>query len=59
MTSVWTRNCDGATLTVTGITTIHGKPNVQYETSYPDISDRGVGISSLDHFLHHATEDTR
>lgn len=60
--SVWTRTRDGAALTVTGITEIHGKPNVQYGISYPDRpdrSDQGVGISNLDHFLLHATEVTQ
>lgn len=60
--SVWTRTRDGATLTVTGITTIHGKPNVQYHISYPDRpdrSERGAGCSNLDYFLNHATEAGR
>lgn len=54
--SVWTRHRDAATTT---ITTIHGEPNVQYETSWPDRSDKGVGISNLGYFLAHHAEDSR
>lgn len=60
--SVWTRNSDGASLTVTEVTTMHGKPNVHYEISYPDRPDRtekGFGISNLDYFLAHHTEVRR
>lgn len=56
--SVWTGK-DSRTFTVTGITTINGKPNVKYETSWPGRDDRGVGIADLDYFLAHCTEVTR
>ncbi|MFG1659129.1 hypothetical protein ACGFIY_21610 [Micromonospora chersina] len=57
--STWTRRRDGVTLTVTGVTTIHGKPNVEYDISSPDRTYRGVGISELDYFLTHNTEGPR
>ncbi len=50
---------DPRILTVTGITTINGKLNVQYETSWPGRDDKGVGVADLDYFLKHHTEVTR
>ncbi|MEV1013851.1 hypothetical protein AB0I89_24160 [Micromonospora sp. NPDC049801] len=56
--SQWTGK-DNRIFTVTGITTINGKPNVKYETSWPDRDDKGVGIADLDYFIKHHTEVTR
>lgn len=55
--SQWTGN-DPRVLTVTGITTINGKPNVQYQTSWPGRDDKGVGVADLDYFVKHHTEVT-
>ncbi|MEV1315449.1 hypothetical protein AB0J14_05110 [Micromonospora arborensis] len=58
VSSVWSGK-DSRIFTVTGITTINGKPNVKYETSCPDRDDKGVGVADLDYFLKYHTEVTR
>ncbi|MFG2046050.1 hypothetical protein ACGFIW_01300 [Micromonospora sp. NPDC048935] len=48
--SQWTGN-DSRIFTVTGMTTIHGKPHVTY-----DVGAAGAGVADLDYFLTHHTE---
>ncbi len=56
--STWTGK-DERIFTVTGLTTINGKPNVKFETSWPDRDDKGVGIADLGYFVKHHTEVTQ